>query len=86
MIATMFDVKKDPYYIEGVEKGIEKGIEKGEMKKSYEFAMRLIENKYEDTQIFNLTNLDIQRIKELRQKYTELGLNAYQWIEEQFLK
>jgi len=78
MIATMFDVKKDPYYIEGVEKG--------EMKKSYEFAMRLIENKYEDTQIFNLTNLDIQRIKELRQKYTELGLNAYQWIEEQFLK
>ncbi len=51
MISTIFDITKDPYFIEGNEKGIEKN--------KYDVALNMIYKNYTDEQVVDILNLDI---------------------------
>jgi len=41
---------------------------------------------YTDEQVVDITNLNLQQVLIVRQKYNELGEAAYQWVDEEFLK
>jgi len=76
MIATMFDVNKDPYFIEGVEKGIEKGIEKGEKFNKVKTALKLFKLGMETSEIKEVTELSELDMKIVKAFYEQFGLEA----------
>ena len=53
---------------QGIEQGIQQGIEKGEEKKAKEIAINLIKKGLDEETIALLTNLDLDLIKELKEK------------------
>ncbi len=94
MIATLkIDITKDPYFVKGmemgygngIEQGIETGIETGIKKERYDVALNMMYKSYTDEQIVDILNFDLQQVEVIRQKYNELGDNAYKWVEEQFI-
>ena len=84
--AKIFDIRRDPLFNEGHEIGVSEGIEKGIEKNKFDVALNMVYKSYSDEQIVDILNLDLNLVKVIRQKYNELGLNASQWIDEQFLK
>jgi len=72
MIATMFDVNKDPYFIEGVEKGIEKGEKFNKVKT----ALKLFKLGMEVSEIKEVTELSELDMKIVKAFYEQFGLEA----------
>ena len=55
-------------------------------KDRYDVALNMMHKSYTDEQIVDILNFDLYQLEVIRQKYNELGSNAYQWVEEQFVK
>lgn len=85
MISKIFDITKDPYYIEGVEKGTKKGIKKGIEKDRYLVALNMIKKDYTNEQIVDILNLELEQIEVIRKKYNELDEKTFNWIDNQFI-
>jgi len=74
------------YKEEWKEEGLREGIEQGATKEKYIVALNMMRNDYTDKQVVDITNLILQQVLIVRQKYNELGEAAYQWVDEEFLK
>jgi predicted transposase/invertase (TIGR01784 family) len=69
IIETIKMLAKEEGIEEGMEKGIEKGIEKGELKKSYEFVLKLLEaGKFTVTEIANFASVSEAFVQEVEQE------------------